>query len=118
MEDGGPIYRVLDLLEAHASVVYPIVAVTVLVLLAGGILQAWRSQELRGAAKVELRREIVRILRGELGGMSAEQLSREVHQPPLALVRLLEEMQEDGLVVSHTNTQRLTTWRLKGMIGS
>jgi hypothetical protein len=28
--------------------------------------------------------------------------------------RLLEQMQQEGLVVSHTNSQRLTVWRIRG----
>jgi hypothetical protein len=30
-------------------------------------------------------------------------------------MKLLEELQRDGVLQSHTNTQRLTVWRLKSL---
>ena len=89
----------------------------VLVLLVAGILQAWKTQDLDGLQKAELKREIVVHLRQEIGGAPAEQLARQVGITSIKLVRLLEEMQNDGILSSHTNTQRLTIWRLKGVGG-
>ena len=50
-----------------------------------------------------------------MGGRSADALSRIVGLEPFKLVKLLEEMQKDGIVVSHTTTQRLTVWQLAGV---
>lgn len=113
LPDDHPLYPWLDRLERHAQGVYLGVAVVVLLLLALGIRQAWRSQELHSQEKIARRSELLRILRRERTGCSAEGLSREIGLPSLTLVRLLEELEDDGLVVSHTNTQRLTTWSIK-----
>ena len=107
----------IEMLEQNSHIIYPALAVLVLVLLVAGILQAWKTQDLDGLQKAELKKEIVVHLRQEIGGAPAEQLARQVGIAPIKLVRLLEEMQKDGILLSHTNTQRLTIWRLKGVGG-
>jgi hypothetical protein len=104
-----------ELLERNTHIVYPVLAVLVLVVLVAGILQAWKTQDLDGLQKAEFKREIVLELRRDTLGYSVENLARKVKLEPLKLVRLLEEMQTEGVVISVTNTQRLTTWRLKGV---
>src|SRR6185436_3850441 len=104
-----------ELLERNTHIVYPVLAVLVLVVLVAGILQAWRTQDIDGLQKAEFKREIILELRRDTLGFSVESLARKVKLEPLKLVRLLEEMQTEGVVMSVTNTQRLTTWRLKGV---
>jgi hypothetical protein len=111
--DTSPKY--FEFLEANSHIIYPLIAVIVLVLLVLGILAAWKAQDLDGLAKAELKREIVLELRKEMGGMSAEGLSKAIGLESFKLVKLLEEMQTDGIVMGFTNTQRLTMWRLKGI---
>lgn len=103
-----------ELLESNTHIIYPLLALVVLVLLAVGIVHAWRSEDLDGLVKAELKRTIILELRRQVGGTSAEKLSRVVGLEPLKLVHILEEMQDDGLLTSHTNTQRLTVWQVKG----
>jgi len=55
------------------------------------------------------------VLRRENHGAEAELLAREVGMTVLKLVKILEELQHDGIVVSVTNTQRKTFWSLKGI---
>ena len=104
----------LELLERNSHVVYPALAVLVVALLVVGILEAWRSQDLDGLQKVELKREIILELRRQIGGASAETLARAIGLESFKTVKLLEELQRDGIVISHTNTARLTLWRMKG----
>ena len=104
----------LELLERNSHIVYPALAVLVVVLLILGILEAWRSQDLDGLQKVELKREIILELRRQIGGASAETLARAIGLESFKTVKLLEEMQRDNIVISHTNTARLTLWRIKG----
>jgi hypothetical protein len=108
----------IELLERNTHIIYPVLAVLVLVVLAAGILQAWKTQDLDGLQKAEFKREIIMELRKEMLGDSADSLARKVKLEPLKLVRLLEEMQREGIISSTTNTQRLTTWRLKGVGGA
>jgi hypothetical protein len=105
----------IEMLEQNSHIIYPALAVLVLVLLVAGILQAWKTQDLDGLQKATLKKEIVVHLRQEIGGAPAEQLARALGVTPIKLMRLLEEMQKDGILASHTNTQRLTIWRLKGV---
>lgn len=109
--------RYFELLERNSHIVYPLLALLVVVLLVVGILQFWRAQDMDGLAKVELKREIILELRKQMGGVSAEELARAVGLAPLTTVRLLEEMQKEGILASHTNTTRLTLWRIKGAGG-
>lgn len=104
-----------ELLERNTHIVYPALAVLVLVLLVAGILQAWRTQDLDGLQKAELKREVILELRKQTHGAPAEMIAKVVGLEPFKLVKLLEEMQKDGVVQSHTNTDRLTIWRLKGL---
>ncbi len=105
----------IEILERNTHIVYPVLAVLVLVVLVAGILQAWKTQDLDGLQRAEFKREIILELRRDTLGYSVEVLARRVKLEPLKLVRLLEEMQTEGVVMSVTNSQRLTTWRLKGV---
>lgn len=107
----------LELLERHSNIIYPALALIVVVLLVVGIVDAWRTQDLDGLQKVELKREIILELRRQIGGASAETLARAVGLESFKTVKLLEELQRDGILVSHTNTARLTVWRIKGAGG-
>jgi hypothetical protein len=107
--------KYFEFLEYNAHIIYPVLAILVLVLLIAGIFQAWRAQDLDGLQKAEFKREIILELRKQMGGMSAESIARSVGLEPFKLVKLLEEMQKDGIVGSHTNTHRLTVWQLRGI---
>jgi hypothetical protein len=104
-----------ELLEKNTHIVYPVLAVLVLVVLMAGILQAWKTQDLDGLQKAELKREIILELRKDTLGSSVEGLAKVIKLESFKLVTLLEEMQKDGQVISVTNSQRITTWRLKGV---
>ena len=115
--DGATSPPYLEWLEANTHIVYPALGILVVTLIVLGILQSWRSHDLEGVVKAEAKREIVMQLRREMHGLSAERLKRMTGLEMMRLVKLLEEMQEDGLRDSHTNTARLTTWVLKGVGG-
>lgn len=105
----------IELLERNTHILYPALALLALGVLVAGVLQAWKSDSLAGLNKEEYKRNIIQELRRQVGGMSAESLARTLGLEVFRTVRLLEEMQKDGLLVSHTSTQRLTFWRLKGV---
>ena len=107
--------KYFEFLELNAHIIYPLLAVLVLALLIAGILQAWRTQDLDGLAKAELKREVILELRRVMGGATVEVISRKVGLEPFKLVKLLEEMQRDGIVACHTTSQRLTVWQLEGV---
>ena len=113
--EGATSPKYIEFLESNTHILYPLIAVLVLILLGVGILQAWRAQDLDGLTKAELKREIILELRKNLWGETAEVLSRAVGLEPFKLVKLLEEMQRDGIVASHTDTRRFVLWKLKGV---
>ncbi|HZI12560.1 MAG TPA: hypothetical protein VE153_19410 [Myxococcus sp.] len=106
--------KYFELLEQNSHIIYPAVAVLTLVIIAAGILQAWRTQDLDGLQKNEFKRAIVNELRRNISGMPGDMLARAIGLDRLKTNRLLEQMQTEGMVVSHTNSQRLTVWRIRG----
>ncbi len=115
MPEGATSPKYIEFLESNAHIIYPILAVLVLTLMVVGILQAWKAHDLDGLTKAEFKREIIHELRKDVGGQTAENLSRAIGLEPFKLAKLLEEMKRDGLVLSYTNTQRLQVWQLKGV---
>jgi hypothetical protein len=122
-QDSGPAYDkpvssittdYLEMLEKNSHIVYPVLAIVTLALIAWGILASWRSQDLDGLQKNEFKRLIVNELRSNLSGVPGDILGRAIGLDRLKTNRLLEEMQAEGLVLSHTNSERLTTWRIRG----
>lgn len=107
--------RYIEFLESNTHLVYPALAILVLVLIAVGILQAWRSEDMDGLQKAELKRDIIKELRREVHGMTADAISKAVGVPSLRLLRVLEEMQTDNILESRTDTRRITTWKMKGI---
>lgn len=114
---GSAEVRYFEWLENNSHVVYPVLAVAVVGLIAFGIISAWRSEDDDGVAKAELKREIIRQLRREVYGLTAVRLATILNVPGGKMLKLLEEMAEDHIVESRTDTQRVTTWRVKGLTG-
>ena len=102
-------------LERNTHIVYPVLAIVALVAIAAGVLQAWRTDDLKGLEKAEMKREIILNLRRNIYGTTGDEISRATGFDVLVLMQLLEEMQRDGLVTSFTSTQRLQFWRLNGV---
>ena len=108
--------RYIEVLEENTHLVYPAIAVLVVTLIALGVVSAWRSGDIDGIEKAALKRTLIRELRRELHGTTAEQLAKAVEAPNLKVLKLLEEMQAQGLTACRTDTRRVTTWRLKGLV--
>jgi len=106
--------KYFEVLEQNSHIIYPLVAILTLVLIAAGVLQAWKTQDLDGLQKNEFKKAIVNELRRNITGLPGDVLAKAVGLDRLKMNRLLEQMQQDGMVVSHTNSQRLTVWRMRG----
>ena len=106
-----------DFVDHNAVYLYPALAVVVFLLMTGGILQAWKSNELAGLERAEFKREIVIELRRQVTGATAEAIARHFKLELFQTVSILEEMQRDGLLTSHTRTDRQTFWAIKGLPG-
>lgn len=114
---GATRVKYIEALEDNTELIYPAMALLVIVLIALGILQAMRSDEMDSVKKAELKRDIIRYLRYDPLGLSVTALSKQVNVPAHRLFKVLEEMAEHGMVESFTNTRRETTWRVKGLQG-
>jgi len=106
-----------DLLERNSHIVYPALALLVLALVSWAIVQASKAQDMDGAAKLEFKKIIVDELRRYPAGLETPQLADATGLDRSKLVRLLDQMQQDNVLISHVTTQRQTVWRVKG-IGS
>jgi hypothetical protein len=106
-----------EMLERNSHIIYPALGVIVLVLVSLAILQASRAQEMDGAARAEFKKRIVDELRRHPAGLMAPELAVALGLERGKLVRLLDQMQQDGVLMSHTTTQRNTVWRVKGVGG-
>ncbi len=105
--------RYIELLENNTHIIYPVLAGLAIVALVLGILQAFRKDDMSIVDKAEVKREIIRELRKQVTGMTVEGLSRAVALPRLKVDRLLQEMKDENIVDSRTDSQRNTTWRMK-----
>ena len=115
---GSAEVKYFELLENNSHIIYPILAVTVVALIAFGVIAAWRSEDVDGIAKAEMKREVIRQLRREVYGLTAVRLATIVDVPGGKMLKLLEEMAEANIVESRTDTARVTTWRMKGLTDS
>lgn len=112
---GSAYVRYFEWLENNTHVVYPIIAVSVVALIAFGVISAWRTEDVDGLKKAETKREIIRLLRREVYGMTADRLAKSLEIPGGRMLKLLEEMADANIVESRTDTSRVTTWRMKGL---
>jgi len=83
--------------------------VLVVTLIALGSCRRGGVGDIDGIEKAELKRTLIRELRRELHGTTAEQLAKAVEAPNLKVLKLLEEMQAQGLTECRTDTRRVTT---------
>lgn len=104
----------IELLERYAHIIYPALAVFVVLVLGVGIFRAWRTSELDVQQKIDLKRSILHKMREQVQGLTAEELAKDLGVDNFKTVGLLEEMQRDGQVVAHTTTARKTMWRIRG----
>jgi hypothetical protein len=107
--------RYFEFLEKNTNILYPVLAGVTLVLILLGIIQAWRGQEMSVAQKAELKKEIILELRKAGGGVSAEVVAKAIGLEKFKTVKLLEEMLDEGFLLTYVNTQRLAMWQLKGV---
>jgi hypothetical protein len=107
--------ELFELIEANRQLVYPTVALVTLGLIALGVLQALRSQDMDGLQKAGFKREIVAEMRKQVVGVTAEVLARKLGLEKFKTVRLLEEMQADGVLFSYNNTEHRQVWKLRGV---
>ena len=101
--------------EANRAVVYPVLVGATILLIALAILSQLRRQDMDGKLKEKIKGELIRELRLQLVGVTADELSRTVGLEKFKTVRLLEEMQTDGMIISYNNTQRRQVWKLRGL---
>ena len=106
-----------DVLERNSHIVYPALGLLVLALVSWAIIQSSKAQEMDGAVKQEFKRLIVDELRRYPAGLETPDLAEATGLDRSKLVRILHQMQQDNVLVSHVTTQRQTVWRVKGIGG-
>ncbi|WP_224242032.1 hypothetical protein [Hyalangium gracile] len=107
--------KYFDLLEQNSHIVYPGLAVITLLILVAGIFQAWKSQDMDGLSKNEFKRAIVNELRRNISGLPGDMIARAIGLDRLKTVRLLEQMQQEGMVNSYMSSNQMMMWRVRGV---
>jgi hypothetical protein len=103
-----------ELLEQNSHILYPALGVLTAVILVAGILQAWRSQDMDGLTKNEFKRAIVNELRRNLSGLPGDVIARAVGLDRLKTMKLLEQMQQEGMLMSYMSSNQLRMYRVRG----
>ncbi|MBN1210811.1 MAG: hypothetical protein JXB05_38540 [Myxococcaceae bacterium] len=106
--------KYIDMLEQNSHIVYPALAILTLLIVLIGIFQAWRSQDMDGLTKDQFKRAIIHELRSNLSGLPGEIIARAVGLDRLKTVRLLEQMQQEGMVTSYMSSNQMMMWRMRG----
>ena len=106
--------KYLEMLEQNSHIIYPSLGILTLLLVVVGIFQAWKSQDMDGLTKNEFKRAIVNELRRNLAGLPGEVIARAVGLDRLKTVRLLEQMQQEGMVASYMSSNQMMLWRVRG----
>lgn len=106
--------KYFDMLEQNSHIVYPALAGLTLLLVVVGIFQAWKSQDMDGLTKNEFKRAIVNELRRNLSGLPGDMIARAVGLDRLKTVKLLEQMQQEGMVSSYMSSSQMMLWRVRG----
>jgi hypothetical protein len=106
--------KYIEMLEQNSHIVYPALGILTLLVVVAGIFQAWKSQDMDGLSKNEFKRAIVNELRRNLSGLSGEMIARAVGLDRLKTVRLLEQMQQEGMVNSYMSSTQMMMWRVRG----
>ncbi|RMG20264.1 MAG: winged helix-turn-helix domain-containing protein [Deltaproteobacteria bacterium] len=100
-------------LEEYGHIVFPVLGILVLVLLGAAVVAAWRNPEMDGVEKARLKGEIIRQMRQNIGWITAAELAERLDLDAHTVAVLLEEMREDGVVVTGM-MENLLHYRLKG----
>ncbi|KFE61049.1 hypothetical protein [Hyalangium minutum] len=106
--------KYFDMLEQNSHIVYPALAGLTLLLVVVGIFQAWKSQDMDGLTKNEFKRAIVNELRRNLSGLPGDMIARAIGLDRLKTVKLLEQMQQEGMVNSYMSSSQMMMWRVRG----
>ena len=106
-----------ELLERNSHLVYPSLGLLVLTLVVVALFQASKAQDMDGAVKAEFKKLVLDELRRYPAGLETPELADVTGLERGKLVRLLDQMQQEGALVSHITTQRQTVWRVKGVGG-
>jgi hypothetical protein len=100
-------------LTQHKQIIYPALALLVLVLLVAAVLNAWKSPEIAGAEKARLKGEIIRFMRKHIGWATAAEVGAGVEVETQIAATLMQEMKDDGLLIT-AMMDNLLHYRLKG----
>lgn len=106
--------KYFDMLEQNSHIVYPVLAGLTLLLVVVGIFQAWKSQDMDGLTKNEFKRQIVNELRRNISGLPGDMIARTIGLDRLKTVRLLEQMQQEGILNSYMSSNQMMMWRVRG----
>lgn len=87
-----------DWVEAHASIVYPALAIGVIGLIVWALLTGFKAERLNFEQKSRLKTHIIQLMQRRISGVSAEAVAAELQIDLLTAASLLNELAQEGVV--------------------
>lgn len=94
-------------IEAHGTVVYPIIALMVIGLIAGAMISSARANSVTSEQRGLLKMQIMGVMRRRISGVSAEQVSNDLRIDVLLAAKLLAELESEGMLSSVSDFDKL-----------
>jgi len=111
-EEGA--HKLWHWIEDHLEIVFPVVGVTVIVLVLWGVRRGMAQADDSIAVRTRQKEAIVRLMRLKLL-VNAETVANELQLDRFHAAALLEELTKEGLLVPGRATGGVATYRLKGL---
>jgi hypothetical protein len=101
-------------IEDHLEIVFPVVGVTVILLVLWALRRGWAAQADEIAVRTRQKESIVRLMRLRLT-VTPEMVAHELQIDPFHAASLLDELTREGVLALGRATGGVTSYRLKGL---
>jgi hypothetical protein len=104
-------------IEEHGIIVYPVVLISMVILIGGALVASWHSQDISATQRGELKMKIMSIMRRRVSGVSAEVIAAELQIDLMLAAKLLADLASEGLVVAMggSTSSEAVRYRLRGV---
>jgi hypothetical protein len=101
-------------IEDHLEIVFPVVGVTVILLVLWALRRGWAAQADEIAVRTRQKESIVRLMRLRLT-VTPEMVAHELQIDPFHAATLLDELTREGVLALGRASGGVTSYRLKGL---
>ncbi len=111
-------FAALDGFTETGEWLLPWIGIAVVLLVAWGVIRAWRTDEMNAAKRTELKRLLIDQLRKRPGGLSAEELQKELGVSKFHLGQVADEMRKEKVIEVYDVAGRGHVYHLAGVAGA